>query len=353
MATTNINYSALEEGYDLEINKLTPVLTKRQQITHELNQIQTLRHSNLHSAQQALLNSTTLSDDQSARQELDDVQSSINNALQQVRSLVDELRYLADPSDPRVRAQVDATKNQVQQAIQDYYRSQTEFDRALRDQVWRRYEIANPEASPEEVEHGVQQVLAGTEMVQGARTRQARDAQAAVMERSAAIRKIEQDLMALSELSQQVAELVRAHEPMVETIEENAEKTAFNYEKGNEKIGHAIISARNARKYKWYILLRLHEMNNEMCFYGRFATLFEYFQHLDTCGYGLLLKKFPDITPELYQADRAQWFSSTTQWDILGDQQMLTFICTLSSDLRYSTRALRNATLSMVLRYGV
>ncbi|KAB8214173.1 t-SNARE [Aspergillus novoparasiticus] len=258
MTTTSINYSALEQGYDLEINKLTPVLTKRQQITHELNQLQTLRDSNLYSTQQALLNSTTVSDDQLARQELDDIRSSINNTLQQVRTLVDELRYLADPSDPRVRAQVDATKNQVQQAIQDYYRSQTEFDRALREQVWRRYEIANPEASPEEVEHGVQQVLAGTQMVfqvQGARTRQAKDAQAAVMERSAAIRKIEQDLMALSELSQQVAELVRSHEPIVEKIEENAEETRLNYEKGNEKIGHAIVSARNARKYKWYILL--------------------------------------------------------------------------------------------------
>lgn len=91
--------------------------------------------------------------------------------------------------------------------------------------------------------------------MQGARTRQAKDAQAAVMERSAAIRKIEQDLMTLSELSQQVAELVRSHEPIVEKIEENAEETRLNYEKGNEKIGHAIVSARNARKYKWYILL--------------------------------------------------------------------------------------------------
>ena len=58
--------------------------------------------------------------------------------------------------------------------------------------------------------------------------------------------------------------------------------------------------------YLIYGYQRLHEMNNEMCFYGRFATLFEYFQYLDTCGYGLLLKKFPGITPELYQAERAQ-----------------------------------------------
>ncbi|KAE8378569.1 t-SNARE [Aspergillus bertholletiae] len=258
MASTSVNYSALEQGYDLEINSLAPVLAKRQQITHELNHIQTLRDTTLHSAQQALLNSITVSDDQAARRDLDDVQSSINDTLRQVRSLVDELRYLGDPADPRVRAQVEATKNQVQQAIQEYYRSQTEFDRALREQVWRRYEIANPEASPEEVEHGVQEVLAGTQMVfqvQGARTRQAKDAQAAVMERSAAIRKIEQDLMALNELSREVAELVRVQEPIVEKIEQNAEQTALNYEKGNEKIRHAIISARNARRYKWYILL--------------------------------------------------------------------------------------------------
>jgi t-SNARE complex subunit (syntaxin) len=53
----------------------------------------------------------------------------------------------------------------VQQAIQEYYKSQTEFERALLDQVWRRYEIANPDAIAEEVEEGVQEVLAGRQVV--------------------------------------------------------------------------------------------------------------------------------------------------------------------------------------------
>ncbi|KAF7591832.1 Plasma membrane t-SNARE, secretory vesicle fusion [Aspergillus hancockii] len=255
MATQNWNYSALEEGqaYDLATNNLTHVLTKRQDITHELNHLQNLRESNLHSAQQALLNSCTVTDDQSARRHLEDVEASINETLHHIRNLVDDLKHLADPSDPRVLAQIDAAKNQVQQAIQEYYKSQREFERSLRDQVWRRYEIANPDATAEEVEEGVQEVLVGRQVVfqvQGARSRQAKDAQAAVLERSAAIRKIEQDLIALSQLSEEVAQLVQVQERVAEKIEANADDTAMNYEKANEKLNTAIVSARNARKYK-------------------------------------------------------------------------------------------------------
>jgi syntaxin 1B/2/3 len=76
-----------------------------------------------------------------------------------------------------------------------------------------------------------------------------------MLERSAAIRKIEQDLIALSQLSREVAELVQLQEPVVEKIEANADETAMHYGKANEKLNNAIISARNARKYKWYILL--------------------------------------------------------------------------------------------------
>jgi syntaxin 1B/2/3 len=75
------------------------------------------------------------------------------------------------------------------------------------------------------------------------------------MERSAAIRKIEQDMIELARLYQEVAELVQQQEPAVQQINEGANDVVENVDNANKQIGSAIISARNARKWKWYLLL--------------------------------------------------------------------------------------------------
>ena len=75
------------------------------------------------------------------------------------------------------------------------------------------------------------------------------------MERSTAIRKIEQDMMELGRLYQEVAELVHQQEPAVEQINQDSENVAGNVADANTQITHAIDSARRARKWKWYALL--------------------------------------------------------------------------------------------------
>lgn len=75
------------------------------------------------------------------------------------------------------------------------------------------------------------------------------------MERSAAIRKIEQDMIELGRLYQEVAELVHMQEPAVEQISQDAENVAGNVANANTQITEAIASARRARKWKWYALL--------------------------------------------------------------------------------------------------
>lgn len=75
------------------------------------------------------------------------------------------------------------------------------------------------------------------------------------MERSAAIRKIEQDMMELSRLYQEVAELIHQQEPAVEEIGQHAEDVRENMTSANKQIDSAITSARKARKWKWYALI--------------------------------------------------------------------------------------------------
>ena len=76
-----------------------------------------------------------------------------------------------------------------------------------------------------------------------------------MVERSAAIRKIEQDMIELSRLYQEVGELVHQQEPMVEQIGTHAEDVRENMTSANKQIDSAIASARRARKWKWYALI--------------------------------------------------------------------------------------------------
>lgn len=91
--------------------------------------------------------------------------------------------------------------------------------------------------------------------VPGTRSRQANDARQATMQRSAAIRKIEQDMIQLGQLYQEVAELVHQQEPAVTQIEQSAEQTHGHVQQANTKLDSAITSARNARRWKWYALI--------------------------------------------------------------------------------------------------
>jgi syntaxin 1B/2/3 len=98
-------------------------------------------------------------------------------------------------------------------------------------------------------------MLTSVLQVTGARTRQANDARQAALERSAAIRKIEQDMIELARLYQEVAELVQQQEPAVEQINQGAEEVVDNVDNANKKLDNAITSAKNARRWKWYVLL--------------------------------------------------------------------------------------------------
>lgn len=87
------------------------------------------------------------------------------------------------------------------------------------------------------------------------RSHKANEARAAVLERSTAIRKIAQDLQILHELFQETAQLVEEQQYPLEKTVENTENTLQHTQKANGLLDRAIVSAKTARRYKWYILL--------------------------------------------------------------------------------------------------
>ncbi|KAJ5565428.1 hypothetical protein N7504_009830 [Penicillium tannophilum] len=235
----------------------TAILNKCKEMNDAITELRTKREGQLVSAQNALLDSSTGKEDQSARQNVDYIEDEINTALRYLRDQFKRIKETPGSGDSRVSGQVENVNRNLRREIEQYQRTQSDFQKRLEEQVRRRYEIANPEATPEELEQGVQLVLAGQEQsfaVPGTRSRQANDARQATLQRSAAIRKIEQDMIQLGQLYQEVAELIHQQEPAVTQINQSAEETHHNVQEANTKLDSAITSARNARKWKWYAL---------------------------------------------------------------------------------------------------
>lgn len=69
------------------------------------------------------------------------------------------------------------------------------------------------------------------------------------------LQRIEKTLIELSAMFQDLAVLVEQQEEAVVQAEQNAENTTKYMDEGNAHVDKGIISARNARKYKWWCLL--------------------------------------------------------------------------------------------------
>lgn len=141
----------------------TAILNKCKEMNDAINELRTKREGQLVSAQNALLDSSTGKEDQEARQTVDYVEDEINTALRYLRDQFKRIKETPGSGDSRVAGQVENVNRNLRREIEQYQRTQSDFQKRLEEQVRRRYEIANPEATPEELEQGVQLVLAGQE----------------------------------------------------------------------------------------------------------------------------------------------------------------------------------------------
>lgn len=141
----------------------TSILNKCKEINDGIQDLRAKREGQLALAQNALLDSSTGKEDQVARQNLDYIEDEINNTFRYLRDLMKRVKQTPGSGDPRVQTQIDVTSRNLQKEIQQYQKAQSDFQKRLQEQVRRRYEIANPNATPEQIEQGVQNVLMGQE----------------------------------------------------------------------------------------------------------------------------------------------------------------------------------------------
>lgn len=139
------------------------LLTRINELKQGIEDVKRKRTTQLRAAQTALLESNTSKEDQVTRQNVDYIEDEINTALRYLR---DQLKRIADTpgcGTPGPAEHYTIAKKSLQDEITAYQGDQSNFHKRLEEQVRRRYQIANPEATPDELEAGVQAVMQGQE----------------------------------------------------------------------------------------------------------------------------------------------------------------------------------------------
>ncbi|KAH6657890.1 t-SNARE [Truncatella angustata] len=177
------------------------------------------------------------------------------------RTLVDRVRVLKsnpESQTPKNSPQVQRIDRRLKEAINAYQQVESQFRKKNQDQMARQYRIVRPDADESEVRAAVDDPTGGQvfqqALMQSNRRGQAQSVLSAVQDRHAQLQKIEQQLIELAQLFQDMDTLVVQQEELVTNIEQKAEETVENFDKGNEEIGTAITTARGTRKKKWICL---------------------------------------------------------------------------------------------------
>ncbi|CAK7565910.1 MAG: hypothetical protein SEPTF4163_003840 [Sporothrix epigloea] len=178
------------------------------------------------------------------------------------RQLTGRVRQVKSRQEARLAKnapQIGRVDRRLKQAIQSYQQIEASFRKKNQDQMARQYRIVRPDASDVEIRALLEDSAAGSQMFQQAmmqsdRRGQARAVLSAVQERHAALQKIEQQMIELAQLFQDMDTLVIQQEAQVTQIEQKAEETVINIDKGNEEIAVAVTTAKRTRKKKFVCL---------------------------------------------------------------------------------------------------
>ncbi|KAJ6265047.1 Syntaxin-1B [Drechslerella dactyloides] len=155
---------------------------------------------------------------------------------------------------------VELVEKNFRQNMQRQREVEVEYRKKERDVLERQYRIVNPDATDEEIEQvreGGSDLQIFLEATKDARTTGAKAAVNEVRSRYNEIQKIEQTMVELSELFEQLNQLVWAQETEVEQIKKDGEDAEANLGEAVQHLDAAIVSSASARKKKWWLFLIL------------------------------------------------------------------------------------------------
>ncbi|PSS15314.1 hypothetical protein M430DRAFT_29294 [Amorphotheca resinae ATCC 22711] len=258
-------------GQNLEMEPLAPngqqfghqndpnkILNECREIDRGIDEIKASL-ATLATLQQRSLDDSDSSAQSNTNRQLDAISAETMTMYRNFAGRIKAIKQQPESGSPKNAPQVGKIDRKLKAAIQEYQSMDSAFRRKLQDQMARQYRIVRPDATEQEVRQAVedisnQQQMFSQALLQSDRRGQSRAALSAVENRHQAIQKIESQMIELAELFQDMEALVVQQEAAVVNIEMKGEEVVENLDKGNQEIGTAIVSARNARKWKWWCL---------------------------------------------------------------------------------------------------
>lgn len=196
------------------------------------------------------------------RQSVDDLTTETQNIMTHVKQKLKEIEPTSRHTDLAIRKNTFSTVTQsFMEAIENHRRVSLEFQKAEGQQLERQIKIANPNATPQEI----QEAIAGAEQGRGAvfaqqlmqsvgsdyRRQNAENTLDAVQERHEDIRRLAKSVQELSVLFQEMQEMLEAQKHVLDTVEQTAFESYKHIEEGGVQIEKATVLARAVRHKKW------------------------------------------------------------------------------------------------------
>ncbi|KAI9301429.1 t-SNARE [Cunninghamella echinulata] len=203
-------------------------------------------------------------------QELARHRSQVESLTQETQSIMTRVKKQLKDIEPTSRhSDLTIRKNQFasimksfMEAIERHRTTALDFQRDEAKQLERQIRIANPNATPHEIEQAISQAEEGKpnavfaqqilqSVTQDQRRYDAQQTLDAVQERHNDIRRLAQSVQELSELFQEMQFLLENQEKVIADINTQTEQTVMDLEHGEKQVATAIQSAKATRRKKW------------------------------------------------------------------------------------------------------
>lgn len=192
-----------------------------------------------------------------ARKQIDDLSSEIMSLFRKVTGDVKMIKQQPEASSSKNAPQVERLSREITKVRRNYEVSDSNYRKELEAQIARQVKIVRPDATDQEIRAAVEDPnsqIFSQALLQSDRQGQAQSTRNNVRQRHEEIQKIESQMIELAALFEDMNNLVIQQEEAIINVEMKGEEVVENVDKGTEELGVAIVSARNARKWKWWCL---------------------------------------------------------------------------------------------------
>lgn len=232
---------------------------KINEINHELDTYEQLINS-VDTYHKRLLAEVNEDQELQLRRTLDDIVSQASDLQYQLKSKIKSAQQ-AGLHDASKQAQAENSRQRFLKAIQDYRIIESNYKEENKEQAMRQYRVVQPDATDAEVENAINDVggqqIFSQALLNANRRGEAKTALAEVQARHQELLKLEKTMAELTQLFNDMEQLVVEQQENIEVIDKNVEDAQQDVEQGVGHTNKAVTSAKRARKNKircWIIV---------------------------------------------------------------------------------------------------